>query len=514
MLAKKVTALLVSAALVLTLLAGCGNGSKALSQVFVDLLQGQYANLTVEIDPDLEAALKKAVAAGDTDQEILDALIEELNLTGKALTLSRSSFDGAGEGEQAVDLTFQPGEDETTAARNALNSWLSVLGSLPADGRYTANLTMVKTEGGYYVAVRVTVDQAGRYDDQDEPEQPKDPYTVQTDESGNITGIIVNTSEGLNQVFNEQQGEDSTLTTARENGFSGVTIKLKAEQTYTISSTIEERFQGTLQSDKEGSNAIIVLEEGSRGLFERVGKYGYIKNMTIQVNGTISNTVFNYASNLSYTGAVSGINSGTITDCQVDLTDGSISATDTEGIDFVHVGGIVGSNSIGSKISNCTVLGGTITAQKTSPSSGFTSAVNAGGIAGSNIAGICEACTVQKTRVEAINEDNAAYAGGIAGQSYDSNSIVEDNNVYDAVIYANGYIDVVAGGIVGYNASKSDLSGNPATNTSVTAETKDGSVTVPDSNGNNADTDGAASAGTLAGRDGKENGPTPSSTNP
>ena len=62
---KKWLALLVSAALALALLAGCGNGGKALSRVFVDLLEGQYQNLSVQTDSKLEAALKLLPARND-----------------------------------------------------------------------------------------------------------------------------------------------------------------------------------------------------------------------------------------------------------------------------------------------------------------------------------------------------------------------------------------------------------------------------------------------------------------
>ena len=85
MLAKKVTALFLSAALVLTLLAGCG-GSKALSQVIADLLSGLYTNVDVEVDSDLTAALKKAAAEGGTEDEILTRLVNNLNITGGSIT--------------------------------------------------------------------------------------------------------------------------------------------------------------------------------------------------------------------------------------------------------------------------------------------------------------------------------------------------------------------------------------------------------------------------------------------
>ena len=53
---KKWTALFAALALALCVLAGCG-GSRALTSVLLDLLEGQYANVQVETDPELERAL-------------------------------------------------------------------------------------------------------------------------------------------------------------------------------------------------------------------------------------------------------------------------------------------------------------------------------------------------------------------------------------------------------------------------------------------------------------------------
>ena len=83
---KRLLALLVSAALALSLLAGCGNGSKALSQVMADLLSGLYTNVDVEVDSDLTAALKKAAAEGGTEEEILTRLVNNLNLSGVSIS--------------------------------------------------------------------------------------------------------------------------------------------------------------------------------------------------------------------------------------------------------------------------------------------------------------------------------------------------------------------------------------------------------------------------------------------
>ena len=113
---KRLLALLVSAALALSLLAGCGG--KALSQVIVDLLDGLYSNISVEADSDLTAALKKAAAEGGTEEEILSRMIEILNLNGGSITFTRL---GSGQqGDHAVTLYFQTGTDPDAAARNAL----------------------------------------------------------------------------------------------------------------------------------------------------------------------------------------------------------------------------------------------------------------------------------------------------------------------------------------------------------------------------------------------------------
>ena len=75
---KRLLALLLAAALALSLLAGCGGKNQSLAQVILNLLDGQYTNVTVEIDPDLEAALRKAVSQAETEEEIRAALEEIL----------------------------------------------------------------------------------------------------------------------------------------------------------------------------------------------------------------------------------------------------------------------------------------------------------------------------------------------------------------------------------------------------------------------------------------------------
>src|SRR5699024_2520066 len=151
-----------SAALALSLLlTGCGGG-KALSQVIADLLSNLYDNVAVEVDSDLTAALKKAAAEGGTEDEILTALVNNLNLSG--VSISFHSLDDGQQGEHGVTVTFQTGSDPDAAARSALAQWASVFGSLPDDGSYRAHVSMIEAENGYYIAVDVEVLKAGTPD--------------------------------------------------------------------------------------------------------------------------------------------------------------------------------------------------------------------------------------------------------------------------------------------------------------------------------------------------------------
>ena len=180
---KKLLALLLAAALALSLLAGCGGG-KALSQVIVDLLDNLYSNVSVEADSDLTAALKQAAAEGGTEEEILSRMIEILNHKGGSITFTRL---GSGQqGEHGVTLYFQPGTDPDAAARNALAQWAGTLGTLPDDGSYQGDVAMIETENGYYIALDVEVLKAGKPDkpdkDDDEPEtEPVDTSVIKLD---------------------------------------------------------------------------------------------------------------------------------------------------------------------------------------------------------------------------------------------------------------------------------------------------------------------------------------------
>ncbi len=452
---KKLTALLVSAALALSLLAGCG-GSKALSQMIADLLSGMYNNVTVEVDPDLTAALKKASAAGSTQEEVLAALVEELNLSGVRLTLRQ--LEEGRQGDRGVELVFQPGTDPDAAARSAVNGWASAFGALPDDGSYSARVSMIEADGGYYIAVDVEVLKAGT-PDKDDPE-PKPDYTTST-ENG-VTTYTVYTAAGLQKWAEAAKVNPSTSCTLGDN------ITLTGNWT-PIGTDWEHAYTGTF--DGQG-HTIFGLDFSSSdeyaGLFGYIGEKGKVQNLPLD-SPTVSSTNAD-----GYVGAVAGCNEdGTIENCHV--TGGSISGNIAGGVvgingrdgsvigcsssakvngtgSYTSAGGVVGYN-LSSTVTGCSstgtvtgdVAGGVVGCNDTRTVTAcyFTGTVNGnttGGVVGSNTnAGEVTACYFTGTV-------NGNTTGGVVGVNSDPGSTV-------TACYATGKVesDYIAGGVVGYN---------------------------------------------------------------
>ena len=130
--------------------------------------------------------------------------------------------------------------------------------------------------------------------------------------------------------------------------------------------------------------------------------------------GSVTATNTNKGS--AYVGGIAGQNLGSITDCNV--TDGSIKADggeDSYADADVYAGSIVGENLYGS-IGGCTVSGGNVTANGTEDDYAL-----AGGIVGRNYDGSITSCTVTSGSVKADGGEDgyaSAYAGGIAGRNY------------------------------------------------------------------------------------------------
>ena len=213
---KKLLALLLAAALALGLLAGCGGGkSQSLSQMLLNLLDGQYQNVSVEIDSDLETKLRQAISESETDEELRAALEQ---LLGGGISFQRL---GSGQqGDSAWTLIIYPGTDPDAAARSVYLDLDKVFAALPADGVYSSGFAMAEMENGYAILVRATVDKAGT---EDKP----DPVTL---ESIKVTkepdreywaGQPFN-PDGMEITATYSNGTTKTLKDIKQNGDQGV----------------------------------------------------------------------------------------------------------------------------------------------------------------------------------------------------------------------------------------------------------------------------------------------------
>lgn len=305
---KKWTALFAALALALCVLAGCG-GSRALTSVLLDLLEGQYKNVSVETDPELERALRRAAADGGDTADILARLKNEPNLTGGSLSLSRLG-DGQ-QGERAVELRFEPGSDPDAAARRVFVTWNGVFGGLPRDGQYAAAIAMIEAENGYYIAVDVNVVKAGaQHDDSDdEPEEEPDDGFVK-----------VGTLNELEKALNS---EDETPP------------KIRLTKDITISDSNWSGFP-TFSGELDGNNQTVTIEGGSQGLFQEIAADGKVENLNINVAGSIS------ASGNNDAGGVAGGNSDNISGCTVTIESGGSITASASG--SAYAGSVVGRN--------------------------------------------------------------------------------------------------------------------------------------------------------------------------
>ena len=458
---KRLLALLLAAALALAVLVGCGSGQQSVASALLKLLDGKYPNISIEIDPDLEADLRQAISqaeaenAGD-DAAAIRAALEKL--VGSTVTF-RNLGDGQ-QGDTTFDLVFYAGTDPDKAAQAAYSQWNIVFANVPDDGKYGTGLAMVETENGIWMLVKATVEKAGTVDkpdtdddEPDEPEKPKEPYEVTMDEAGaKVTNITVGTSKGLSQILSGNatggsEEEKNALTQAYNDGFKDVIIKLEPNTTYTVSQQFagnDSIFKGTLQgADKKSTT--ITLTGSCNGLFQQIDSSGTVKDITFDVQTTITNTYESGTYTVVYAGAVAGLNYGTITNCDVKLNNSTIKIE--EAVDHHRAGGIVGQNS--GTITGCTVTGGTIQVE--------CGLAFAGGIAGYNslngtTGGEITDCTVTGAIIKA-DGGSGAMAGGLVGDNNDGN-ITGSCKVRDTSVTAQtNSMGAFAGGLVGRNNS-------------------------------------------------------------
>lgn len=499
---KKCMAVLLSVALALCLvLTGCG-GSGPLTEVILDLLDGYYKNIAVDSDPDLEKALREAVDQGGTEEEILARIINSMNLTGSSIQFTRLG-DGQ-QGDHALDVVFQLGTDPDAAARQAMAEWSRIFGSLPSDGQYEAHVSMVEENGGYYVAVDVTVVKAGRSNQDDEEDGPvvltrisvsgdfETKYHVgqrfKTDDmvvtahysnstSKQVTGYTVSPERfeteniGATVVTITYTEGDVTKTTT-------VTVHVESDPGYTIEGGTymvynADGLMAWAEAAKEKPSISCTLTDnidlegriwtpvGSAsdrytGIFD--GGNHAITNLKIHTSESSNQGLFGYvgsgtvknlklenvsitAENSQYVGAVAGYSTGTIENCVVS---GTVSGgANVSGTNASSVGGVAGGNAGGE------VVGCSSTASVTA--NGSNSRV--GGVVGNNMMdATVVACYHTTGAITATIGDT--NAGGVVGRN---------NGAQVVACYASCAVEVnnggkaYAGGVVGNNTSGSSL---------------------------------------------------------
>lgn len=486
---KKCMAVLLSVALALCLvLTGCG-GSGPLTEVILDLLDGYYKNIAVDSDPDLEKALREAVDQGGTEEEILARIINSMNLTGSSIQFTRLG-DGQ-QGDHALDVVFQLGTDPDAAARQAMAEWSRIFGSLPSDGQYEAHVSMVEENGGYYVAVDVTVVKAGRSNQDDEEDGPvvltrisvngdfETEYHVgQTFETNGmvVTAYYSNstskpvTGYTVSPKKFETEENDATVTITYTEGdvtkTATVTVNVGPDPGYTIedgtymvynadglmawaaAAQDDPSISCTLTDDITLTSDWTPISSTFAGTFD--GNNKYISGLKIrntdsndaglfaQISGTVKDLELRdvdievSVNTGRYVGAVAGYSTGTIENCVVS---GTVTGNG-QGVGF-SVGGVVG-GSFKAKIIGCS---------STASVTGDGQAGRVGGIVGTNMS---------SSYVIACYHTGGAITGDGTGNIYAGGVVGRNSGAQVVACYASCNVNISngqgnAGGVIGYD---------------------------------------------------------------
>ncbi|OUQ39046.1 bacterial Ig-like domain-containing protein [Faecalibacterium sp. An122] len=461
---KKCMAVLLSVALALCLvLTGCG-GSGPLTEVILDLLDGYYKNIAVDSDPDLEKALREAVDQGGTEEEILARIINSMNLTGSSIQFTRLG-DGQ-QGDHALDVVFQLGTDPDAAARQAMAEWSRIFGSLPSDGQYEAHVSMVEENGGYYVAVDVTVVKAGRSNQDDEEDGPvvlteisvsgKFKIEYHVGQTFDRNGMVV-TAYYSNSTSKQVTGYTVSPEKFETEGSITVTITYEESnipKTATVTVTVGPDPGYTTTTDSQGNitGYSVYNEDGLRAWAEAATNNPYLNctltdNITLTSDWTPISSTFagTFDGNNKY---ISGLKirntdgnkaglfaqiSGTVKD--LELRDVDIEVSVNRG---KYVGAVAGYST--GTIENC-VVSGTVTGN--GQGLGFSVGGVVGGSSKAKIIGCSSTASV-------TGDGQAGRVGGIVGSNMSSSYVIACYHTGGAIT-GDGTGNIYAGGVVGRN---------------------------------------------------------------
>lgn len=476
---KKFLALLLAAAMALAVFAGCGN-NPSIERILMEMLDGRYDNVTVELDPDLKAELRQAISEyGDDGEDAVRGDLEKRLGTNRPLRYLKNLQQG----ESAFDLLFYLGSNPDAAVQSAYNQWNPIFSTLPHNGQYALELAAIQAEDGYYILAYSKVNRAGSSDrpDRDDPEQEVIPESGYEKDGNHYT---IYNDKGLQNVFlgsyNGTPNVDEELEADRANNFTDCTITLKGT-TYLVTRQLLKEFNGRLVGEKDtlikidGQGYGLAPNEEELvmycGMFGNVLENGSVENLNIEVlNITLGGNAG------VCTGSITSINDGNISGCNVTIH----KIDQSQGIEPMSAGGITGFNR--KTIRDCHV---TIAAAGSVITDGF-----GGGIAGINdgsdkgFNASIEGCSVT---IETGGQIICQMAGGIAGSNGGGSTIGANCSVTGSgTLWGKSLGSIVsnnriyAGGIVGSNERGSNVLCGPAQGVTITVTSDDGITMTAD----------------------------------
>lgn len=184
--ARKILALLLSAALVLAVLTGCsGTNHARIAASAVNAAQGENQQIEFVTNSKLTRALRTAVEGGGSLTSIRQTMLDELGLDTVNFTVS--GMQTVKSGQYAAQVYLQTVSNASDAAAMVASEICSVIHQLPADGSYTGSIAMIQTDAGYYVAVLVYVVDAGTNSSSNDDDEPSTPVLEQIAVTANPT---------------------------------------------------------------------------------------------------------------------------------------------------------------------------------------------------------------------------------------------------------------------------------------------------------------------------------------
>lgn len=184
--ARKILALLLSAALVLAVLTGCsGTNHARIAASAVNAEQGENQQIEFVTNSKLTRALRTAVEGGGSLTSIRQTMLDELGLDTVNFTVS--GMQTVKSGQYAAQVYLQTVSNASDAAAMVASEICSVIHQLPADGSYTGSIAMIQTDAGYYVAVLVYVVDAGTNSSSNDDDEPSTPVLEQIAVTANPT---------------------------------------------------------------------------------------------------------------------------------------------------------------------------------------------------------------------------------------------------------------------------------------------------------------------------------------